>query len=373
MRKKWAAFALGLMCTMICWGCGAAPGSETVSDPETEQTTVAADRETEQTESISEASDEKETESITETDETAAGSTEEGEETGWSPSSLRNGLTTSIEYDKRYNAVVGSAEDALKIVKMYGDMQKETYDNPAVSAIEAQMETEFDIAYVALGEIDEATAQDIYTAFQYMYQTYPQLQGTLTDFTLGNITWNAMAQTRTYEFVTNYEQVPIVLKREIIINAASFLNREALLSSCSYNEETGFWPSNTSVSMIIVHELGHHLLDVHNSSLHGFSGNYVTEETNDAYRAYAQEGLAWSQEEVKRIMAAAYEKWATDHQGSEEDFRGSISGYAKGIQDDGGISYTETFAEAVADIYANGENAAQASKLIVEAMYEGEQ
>lgn len=286
-------------------------------------------------------------------------------QTEWSPSSLKEGLTTTIEYDKKYNAVVASKEDAWKVIRMYGDRQKATYNNPKISAIETKMEEEFDIAYVTLGEIDEETAKDIYRAFKYMYDTYPKLKGTLTDFTLGNFSWNAMAQTRTFEFVTNNYDAPIVLKREIVVSATDFLNRSILLEACTRNEETGFWPKNASVSMIIVHELGHHLLDVHNATLHGFSGNYVTKENLDAYRDYAGENLSWNQAEIKRIIEEAYKEWSKTNAGSEEDFRRSISGYAVGTQSDGGVSYTETFAEAVADIFANGDNAAMASKLIV--------
>lgn len=333
MRNKYTLISAAILSSLVCFGCSSASEKETISETIAESTSVITT-----------------------------------EQTTWSPSSLKDGLTTAIEYDKRYNAVVGSPEDAIRVIKMYGDMQKENYNNPAISAIESQMESEFDIAYVALGEIDEATANDIYQGFKYMYATYPELQGTLTDFSLGNFSWDAMAQTRTYEFVTNADKVPIVLKREIVINAADFLNRDALLESCKNNEQTGFWPKNASVSMIVVHELGHHLLEVHNATIHGFSGCYVTEENVDAYRAYAQEGLSWSQEEIKRIINAAYTEWSKTNEGSEEAFRASISDYAKGVQSDGGISYTETFAEAVADIYANGDNAAPASRLILSSM-----
>lgn len=354
MKRKGIIIALVLMSMVLCSACGKKNDSK-------KEDTSGADVTGTGEVSITE------TPAVTSESEPPAKATETPTPT-WSPSSLKEGLITKIEYDKKYNAVVNSAEDAMTVIKMYGDMQKANYSNPAISAIEAKMEKEFEIGYVALGEIDEETAKEIYDGFAYMYKKYPELQGTLTDFSLGNFTWSAMAQTRTFEFISNAGSTPIVLKREIIISASSFLNRDALVSGCKYNEETGFWPKNASVSMIIVHELGHHLLDVHDAKLHGFTGNYVTDANLEAYRNYTSENLSYNQDEIKRIIGQAYAAWSKDNKGSEEDFRASISEYAKGIQQDGGISYTETFAEAVADIYANGENAALASKLILAAM-----
>lgn len=99
---------------------------------------------------------------------------------------------------------------------------------------------------------------------------------------------------------------------------------------------------------------------------------YITEENEDAYSQYITNGLSYNQTIEKEIVALAYEKWQSEygHSGTEEEFCGSISEYAKGLQADGGVSYGETFAEAVADIYIHGEDAVDASKALLEAAKE---
>lgn len=346
MKKRFLITLLSV-CFMAAAGCSLEqPAERSIGE------TVEVSKETE--ESVEETREKN-------TEEAAEKNTEE-----WSANSLKKGLMTVIDHDKTYNASVSSEEDARKVIASYGEMQRKKYDNPEVKEIEKKIETEFDIAAVTLGEIDIETANDVYKACQYAFNTYPELMGTLTDLTLGNIASNETALTRTIEFVSNHNQIPYVIKREIILNANSFLVREKLLASCKYQEETGFWPKNADISMIVVHELGHHLLDNYIASECGFKGNYVTEDNYNNYMAYIEEQLAYKQSIAKQIMANAYKKWCETNEGTEEEFRESISGYALGKQGDGGISYTETFAEAIADLYANGENAAPASKLIVE-------
>ena len=93
----------------------------------------------------------------------------------------------------------------------------------------------------------------------------------------------------------------------------------------------------------------------------------ITEQIRDQYLEYYWAGTALNQDVEKELTANAYSAWkAAGNSGSEEDFRASISQYAKGIKSDGGVSYHETFAEAIADIYCNGDNASDASKMILE-------
>lgn len=294
-------------------------------------------------------------------------------DTSWSPDSLREGLTTVIEYDKQYSATIPSKEEAGNAIREYGIMQREKYFNPATEAIELQMEEEYGIFAVNMGEIDEATALDVKRAVAYMYETYPQIRGTLTNISLGNFEGQKVsniAVTQSREFMLSGElgQCPYVVKHEIILNAAKFTNREKMMDDCEYQVAIGHWPENTDISSIVVHELGHHLLDVIAMEHYGLKdAYYITEQNEDAYILFSSDMLADNQTVAKSIMADAYAIWQDtySHAGTEDEFRKSISGYAEGIQDDGGISYGETFAESIADVYLNKDAAADASKAIV--------
>lgn len=294
----------------------------------------------------------------------------------WSIENLREGLRTAIEYDKQYNSYISSVEQAQQAIKEYGVRQRENYSNPPVEKIELQMETDFDILAVNLGEIEEETAKDIQRAFAYMYEAYPQLKGTITNVSLGNFE-NAkagnIAITQNTEFIIHEEfgRYPFVVKYEIILNAAKFMKREKLLKDCEYQVTTGYWPEGADISSIVVHELGHQLLNVIAMEQFGLEDAcYITEKNGEAYSRYVTDSLSVNQEVAKEVLEAAYTIWREEfhHTGTEAEFRSSISGYAKGEQADGGISYGETFAEAIADVYLNGEGAADASKAIAAAI-----
>lgn len=294
----------------------------------------------------------------------------------WNAGNLKRNLTTVIAYDKQYNAYVASTKGAKEAIREYGLRQRDMYTNPAVEEIELQMERDFDILAVNLGELEEETAKDIQRAFAYMYETYPQLKGRLTNVSLGNFANEEsgnIAVTQNTEFIINEEfgRCPFVVKYEIILNATKFMRRENLLKDCAYQVETGYWPANSDISSIVVHELGHQLLNVIAMEQFGLENEcYITEENAEAYSKYVTDILRVNQTVAKAVLTKAYNIWKTKyhHTEGEDTFRGSISRYAKGEQPDGGISYGETFAEGIADIYLNGENAADASKAIVEAV-----
>ncbi len=291
----------------------------------------------------------------------------------WSPDSLKKGMVTAVECDKQYDAYIDSEDAAKQAIVDYGVLQRQNYSNPEISQLELYMEQAYGILAVNLGEMDVDTARDVNAAFDYMYQTYPWLYGTLTNLTIGNMEdFNHTAMTRTREFIINGEpgKCPFVVKREIILGAAKFLRRDRLVRTCEEQVTAGYWPANANISSIVVHELGHHLMDVYTATQFGFEGYYVTEENLGAYRKYTSDFLKVNQTVPQEVLQTAYKRWQAEygHEGSLEDFQASISEYAKGIQPDGGLSYTETVAEAVADVYLNGEQAADASKLIVEAL-----
>lgn len=292
---------------------------------------------------------------------------------------LKKGLTTAIDYDKQFIARIDSADEARKAIADYGEMQREKYDNEKVIKIEKRLEEKYDIAAVNLGEIDIQTAKDIKKACDYMFKTYPELRGTLTNLSLANFpqsTSSATAITEAKEFIVNdeIEQCPFVMKYQIILNASKYLKRDKLLATCKEQVDIGHWPEGTNITSLVVHELGHQALDVVAMKEYGllqdgkFNGIYITEDNMDAFSGYITDTLSANQEVPKRVVEDAYQIWLDDygHVGTQEEFRKSISDYALGVQKDGGISYTETVAEAVADVYLHKKKAADASKAITD-------
>lgn len=284
---------------------------------------------------------------------------------------MKSGVKTVIDYESVFNAFVASKEEAEKAIRDYGIEQRSKYMNPLVQKIELDMEKEFGILAVNLGEIDVETAKDIQAAFAYMYQKYPILKGSLTNLSLGNFknsSGGKLALTDSRAFIINgeYGAYPQVIKDEIILGANKFLKRDSLLRTCDDMVKTGYWPDNSNITSIVVHELGHQLLAVYTKKRYGIlEGCYLTEKSKEAYSGYLTDSLSSNQTIAKEVMNKAYKNWEMNHPGSDyETFCKSISDYAAGIQEDGGISYTETFAEAIADVYLNGENASEASREI---------
>lgn len=292
------------------------------------------------------------------------------------------GPKTTVRYDQIYMGIVDDADIALDIIAEYGRRQKGTYSDSEVAKIEQNLEDRYSIAAVNLGEMDIETARDVEKAVSYMFDTYPIIKGSLNTISLANLNRDEAtftAVTRTVDFVIRDEvgDVPKVVRNEILLNASKWLNRDKMLAMCKENVNSGYWFKNANdPSKVVVHELGHQLLNVLRAREYNFSDIQngenvympclITEEKKDAYIDYYWSGTAMNQEFDSKLMEAAYKEWKSmGHSGSEEDFRSSISQYAKGIKSDGGVSLHETFAEAVADVYCNGDNASDASKAIM--------
>lgn len=279
---------------------------------------------------------------------------------------------TAIRYQVVYNMKITSPEMAAAAIREEGQKQRENYENPPVESIELKMEEEFGILAVNLGEMSEETAQAVYDAFVYMYDRYPKLYGSLTNLTLGNMgnrTGGTLAQTDRMAFVVNgsYGEYPFVEKYLIILNAREFLDDAALKKACARQVESGYWPRGANVSSIIVHELGHQLQNVIVQKQLGLEcPYYITEENGEIFALYNTDRLSRSGNITEEILEKAYEKWQDDygHRGEYGEFVESISQYALGDEKENRYSPSETFAEAFADVYLNGDEASDAAKAI---------
>lgn len=294
--------------------------------------------------------------------------TEKGGETG-------TVLTeTAIHYQVVYNMEVTSPSMAAAAIAEEGRRQRENYDNPAVEAIELKMEEEFGIPAVNLGEMSEETALEVYRGFAYMYEKYPCLQGSLTNLTLGNMgnkTGGTIALTDRMEFIVNgdYGDFPFVEKYYIVLNARVFLDDKKLWKTCEDMAESGYWLEGASPSSVLVHELGHQLQNVIVQKRFGLEcPYYITEENADAFGLYNADRLSTEDNTTEDILNRAYERWQEvyGNRGGYEEFVKSISGYAFRDEKEDRYSPSETFAEAVADVYLNGEDAADASRAVTD-------
>ena len=302
---------------------------------------------------------------------------EQMSEEAWSPDSLMKGRKTVIDSKIVYNCYIKDIETAEKELRLSGEETRALYDNEPVEEIEKEMEKTYGIYAVNLGEMDIETAKALERAVEYVYNRYPVIEGTLTNIILGNLDTSKsgiIALTRTREFMINGTNAatPFVMKHEIVLSAYSFLKRDELLKTCLEGAENGRWPQGMDISALVVHELGHQVLNAVAMKYYGYEHPYyVTEDTLDAYSSYITDSLASNQEIPKMVCNEAYEKWSVSHPNETyEDFCHSISSYATGIQDDGGISYCETVAEAVTDIYLNGEQASFASMCVEEILFQ---
>lgn len=281
---------------------------------------------------------------------------------------------TAIHYQVVYNMEVTSASMAADAIAEEGRRQRENYDNPAVEAIELKMEEEFGIPAVNLGEMSEDTAGEVYRGFAYMYEKYPCLQGSLTNLTLGNMgnkTGGTVALTDRMEFIVNgdYGNFPFVEKYYIVLNARVFLDDKKLWKACKDMAESGYWLEGASPSSILVHELGHQLQNVIVQKKFGLDcPYYITEENADAFGLYNADRLSTEDNTTEDILNRAYERWREvyGNRGGYEEFVQSISGYAFRDEKEDKYSPSETFAEAVADVYLNGEGAADASRAVTD-------
>lgn len=279
---------------------------------------------------------------------------------------------TAICYKTVYNMEITSAQMALAAIKEEGQRQRENYSNPPVEDIEEKMEEEFGISAVNLGEISEKTALSVYDAFAYMYEKYPQLYGSLTNLTLGNMgsrTGGTLAQTDRMAFIVNesYGEYPFVEKYLIILNAREFLDDDALERTCARQVKYGYWPEGSNSSSIIVHELGHQLQNVIAQKQFGLEcPYYITEENGEIFALYNTDRLSRSGSITEEMLGKAYQRWQEEygHQGTYEEFVESISRYASGDEKENRYSPSETFAEAFADIYLNKAEASDAAKAV---------
>ncbi|MBD5106568.1 MAG: hypothetical protein HDT41_06275 [Lachnospiraceae bacterium] len=291
-------------------------------------------------------------------------------------------IAEKIEFDKEFNKEVFHTKEyyvkdeksARKIIRAQGKLMRNGYSDSEIIKVEKYLEDAYKIEAVNLQGIDPETADSIKVACDYMFREYPFLTGFITNITVSNeISDNRdiLAKYENFIYITNpnAEQLyPFVIKKQILLNEAEFCNKERMNNLIIRNIKSGFWPEGTSVTSIFIHELTHALIDNLICNKYGLNNHiYITEKNAEAFSNQVSENLSYNQNYAKELCESAYENYVKiyDSHCSYQDFCFSISEYGYGSQEDGGISYEETIAEAMAEYYIDAEDSSLAGKMII--------
>ena len=243
-------------------------------------------------------------------------------------------------------------------------------DELSTAEIQQRLETDFGIGEVDLAGMEPETAREIYAAFSGMTERYPVLEGSLGGLRVGEVPAGTVAVTEYAELSSAAEGLyPIKMELRIVLGEREFLNPTRLENLIRKSVAEGHWMEGTKVETLLVHELAHVLVSRIRMERYGLTDfTCITEENASAFSSYHMDGVNWNQTTAREITENAYESYRKERELSYEEACGSISGYASGEQEDGGISYEETIAEAVVDGYLHGEAAGGFSKEILNEM-----
>lgn len=279
---------------------------------------------------------------------------------------------TSVDYDTVYKKQnISNRNDAVALIKKDSNIQKQKCNNKDISSIENEIEKNYDIEAANLCELDLETANSIKNVLERIYKEFPKTKGFITNISLVNeedTTGYIVAFMPSFAFassntITTY---PTVKKTQVLLNASYFLNLSKLKISVSSAASSGWFVPNANVESLIAHEFGHYLsfltnMDEFNMDSILLIGQSKSSTYNKMLSSY-NSGV-----NAQKIIKEAYDNYKSDMgiDISLIDFRSSISEYAVATDNKGNYIYDETIAESMDDYYANGENAADASKYII--------
>ena len=233
--------------------------------------------------------------------------------------------------------------------------------------IQQRMEREFGIGKVDLAGMDSETAGEIYTAFAEMTERFPVLKGSVGCLQVGEVPAGTVAVTEYAEISSAPEGLyPMEMELRIVLGEREFLNPTRLENLIRKSVAEGHWMEGTKAETLLVHELAHVLISRIRMERYGLTDfTRITEKNAEAFSSYNTDVLNRNQTTAREIAENAYESYRKAEEVSFGEACGSISGYATGEQEDGGISYEEIIAEAVVDCYLHGESAEGFSKEIL--------
>ena len=280
-------------------------------------------------------------------------------------------LTTSIVYDNQYlrQTIFNTVEDVYNLIEYDSTSQKKSC--PAYSkVIEDSIIKNYKIIAVNLCEIDENFQMELAEVARFYYEKYPKARSYLTNLTIANVDENVtymaafmpLFAVGTSNTSSGY---PIAYKTQIILNAKYFIDASKVEVSVANGANGGYFPKDATRSSAVAHEFGHYISYVAMLNYYNTSGFVLTKQSQSdlLYKVYNDFNAG---DFSYMVLNEAYANYSGKK--SFDDFRASISQYAVAKNKNGNYIYDETIAEAFHDYYLHGNNANEASLLIIKAL-----
>ena len=279
--------------------------------------------------------------------------------------------TTSIVYDNQYlkQTIFNTIDDVYALIDYDSNSQKKNC--PAnTKVVEENIIKSYNIRAVNLCEMNEAFAKELAEVARWYYNRYPNARGYMTNLTLANVdqgvTYMAafmpLFTLGTSNTSSNY---PVAYKTQIILNAKYFIDYTRIENSVANGRNTGYFPPNATRSSAVAHEFGHYVSYVAMLNYYNTENFTLTKQNRSEliYKVYSDFNNG---DFSYKVLQDAYSYYHGSY--TFDEFRASISKYAVAKNKNGGYVYDETIAEAYHDVYVNGDNAKEASKLIIQAL-----
>lgn len=286
-----------------------------------------------------------------------------------------NAGQTVIIADNVYKDVnLRNREDAVNLIILDSDTQKEKCTNEEIKKIERRLEVKHKIIAVNLCEMDEDFALELESTINKVFSDFPTIKGYLTNVTLNNAKDDesyiaAFTATQLFATSNTIDTYPHAYKMVMNLNTKYFLNADYLESTVLDASIDDYFPKGASRSSVVAHEFGHYISFV--SLLRSTFLDDTLLLTKDNYQKYLNLVNSWNRGDFsQKIIKEAYNNYRNNYHDSisEYEFRASISTYAVATDINGNFIYDETIAEAFHDNYLNGNNAKPASKEIIKVL-----
>ncbi len=143
----------------------------------------------------------------------------------------------------------------------------------------------------------------------------------------------------------------------------SVLNHKSLFSG----KQRMWHPPNQTPESIIAHEFGHALLNHFNDRILEIAKNYPDETKRYGTKIDVEYGRYSKLLEARVMQAMGYKEY---NDKNLESLRAQVCLQARDATKVGSVPVNEAFAEAFADVYANGQKASKASQTYVDVLLE---
>lgn len=285
------------------------------------------------------------------------------------------GQTAVISDNVYKDAKLNDREDAVDLIVLDSDTQKEKCSDEEIKKIERRLEVKHKIIAVNLCEMDLDFALELEKTIDKVFNDFPTIKGYLTNVTLTNPKENtsyiaAFTATQLFATANSVDTYPHVYKMVMNLNTMYFLDPTYLEDTVRESSLVGYFPKGASRSSVVAHEFGHYISFV--ALLRSTFLDDTLLLTKYNYQRYLDLVDSWNNGDFsKKIISEAYNNYMKHNPKSnvsEYEFKASISSYAVATDEDGNYIYDETIAEAFHDNYLNGNNAKAASKEIIKVL-----